>query len=236
MAEKRQCGSYKQRVANLLADTLRGMSLDLVRIIVGYIASYPTATAHTPVALALVLGEKGEFGDSLWGIACGPDNCIWVSDGPNVLAFSAEGKFLRLISVSLPAYPQRDPVGVALGPDGELYIAPFWGGCIRICLPGSSLASRLGQVQFRGPKFLAVDHKHGLLYVTELHGARVQVLKLDGSFVRTIGGPGKANGQFTSPEGLAVNRSGELGVLDIAGRLQVASAVCFTCVSIPASL
>ena len=48
-------------------------------------------------------------------------------------------------------------------------------------------------------------------FATYYSFAFIQVLMPDGSFVRTIGGPGDESGQFEDPRGLCVTQSGMVG-------------------------
>ena len=68
--------------------------------------------------------------------------------------------------------------------------------------------------QFRNPRGVAVDAE-GNLVVADSSNRRVQVLRPDGSHVRTIGGSqGSGPGQFNIPCGVAVDAAGNLVVAD----------------------
>ena len=63
------------------------------------------------------------------------------------------------------------------------------------------------------PYAIASDPSTGNLYVTEL-GNRVQEFSPEGSFLSTFGSVGSGNGQFSFPEGVAVDSSGVIYVAD----------------------
>lgn len=76
-----------------LADALLVFSLDLVKIVFGYLVCGP-ATADAKPKLLLTIESKGDaeklFKGYCYGVACSPDNKIWVSSMDKVSVFSDE--------------------------------------------------------------------------------------------------------------------------------------------------
>lgn len=205
--------SYKALVAELLAETLHKMSMDIVKIIHGY-TTYPIVRLGAAARPLLVIQTNKEPGYSCWDVACDADNRIWVSNRYEVLVYNPEGTFLYGACSSWASW--QNSSGIAFGPNGEAYVTDYEAHCIQVCRPDGSFVRRFGSKgtgpgQMIDPGFVAVDSKRGIVFVSEMHhGQRVQVLKLDGSFVRFLGDD---QTRFGNPYGVAVNAAGEVGVV-----------------------
>jgi DNA-binding beta-propeller fold protein YncE len=165
---------------------------------------------------------EGEFGpNSPAALAVSPDGEVFVLD-PNedasgqpvtrMLVFSATGDFLR----SFPAEPGPDAVGMAVGPDGTLFIVNRQGYVAEVEPEAGRLIARLGEKALAGtwPQMIAVDDG-GNLYVTTQIPTSVAVLNgQDHSLVERIGEEGVRTddgwpeGEFLSPFGIAVTGDG----------------------------
>ncbi|MBI4693905.1 MAG: 6-bladed beta-propeller [Gammaproteobacteria bacterium] len=78
-----------------------------------------------------------------------------------------------------------------------------------------------GPGRFNLPKDIKVG-RDGLIYVVDSANFRIEVLKQDGTFVRTFGSLGRQYGQFARPKGVAVDGTGNVYVSDAAhGNFQV---------------
>ena len=128
------------------------------------------------------------------------------------------------------------PVDVAVGPDGELYIADFNGDVVRVVLPGGTIRTAAGtgvggfsgdggpapSAQLDHPSAVAVDD-NGNLFVADSGNGRVRRVALDGT-ITTVAGPGVA---VFAPGalpptlgrlgGLAVDDRGDLLLADAGG-------------------
>jgi DNA-binding beta-propeller fold protein YncE len=129
-----------------------------------------------------------------------------------MLVFSATGDFLR----SFPAEPGPDAVGMAVGPDGTLFIVNRQGYVAEVEPEAGRLIARLGEKALAGtwPQMIAVDDG-GNLYVTTQIPTSVAVLNgQDHSLVERIGEEGVRTddgwpeGEFLSPFGIAVTGDG----------------------------
>ena len=166
-------------------------------------------------------GEE-EFGpNSPAALAVSPDGEVFVLD-PNVdasgqpvmrvLVFSAAGDFLR----SFPAEPGPDAVGMAVGPDGTLFIVNRQGYVAEVEPEAGRLIQRLGEgvLADAWPQMIAVDDA-GNLYVTTQIPTVVMVLSAQGhGLIERIGEEGVRTdegwpeGEFLSPFGIAVTGDG----------------------------
>jgi DNA-binding beta-propeller fold protein YncE len=110
------------------------------------------------------------------------------------------------------------PRALALGPDGNLYVADACNHRIQVftrngdsirCFgtPGS------GAGELRYPYDLSFA-KSGILYVVERFNGRVQKFTKEGKSLGTWGSPGRQPGQFNEPWALAVDRHGKVHVVD----------------------
>ena len=161
---------------------------------------------------------EGEFGsNSPTALAVSPAGEVFVLD-PNVdangqpvtrvLVFSAAGDFLR----SIPAEPGPDAVGMAVGPDGTLFIVNRQGYVAEVAPEAGRLIQRLGEDPLADawPQMIAVDDA-GNLYVTTQIPTVVMVLSAQGhDLIERIGEEGVRTderwpeGEFLSPFGIAV--------------------------------
>ena len=119
---------------------------------------------------------EGEFEpNSPAALAVSPDREVFVLD-PNedangqpvmrVLVFSATGDFLR----SFPAEPGPDAVGMAVGPDGTLFIVNRQGYVAEVEPEAGRLIQRLGEdvLADAWPQMIAVDDAANLYVTTQI--------------------------------------------------------------------
>jgi DNA-binding beta-propeller fold protein YncE len=107
---------------------------------------------------------------------------------------------------------------LALGPDGNLYVADACNHRIQVFTRAGQLVRHWGQSgpepgQLSYPYDLAFN-KDGVLYVVEYGNNRVQKFTATGESLRCWGGPGRAPGQLHCPWALAVDSKGRIHVLD----------------------
>lgn len=201
MARWTSPSEYRALVAKLLAETLRQMSLDVVKIIHGYVRGYPTATVGAFAERLLTVGLRRELRNSnCYAVACDLNDRIWIANSTTVKVFCSEGKFLHNIAFSGLAS------GIAFGPAGDAYVSDYHRHCIRVHRSDGNLVREFGYGgskpgQLFQPSFLALDSQEGLLFVTDNRNDRVQMFTLDGTFVRILA----ESPIVKSPEGVAVH-------------------------------
>ncbi len=167
-----------------------------------------------------------------------PDGVLYVADSLNhrIQAFDLEGNYLfGWGSATLPdggaASPGtfNQPWGVAVGPNGDVYVADTWNHRIQVFTAQGEFIREWGQLgqleaavgpyDFWGPRDVAVDSE-GWVYVADTGNKRIRVYTSDGEFIRDIGssGGGVGAGQLNEPVGLALHSDGRLFVADTWNR------------------
>ncbi|MHB1415618.1 MAG: peptidyl-alpha-hydroxyglycine alpha-amidating lyase family protein [Chloroflexota bacterium] len=141
------------------------------------------------------------------GMCVGPDDSIYLADDGDhtVRKFSPEGKLLTtlgnpgqpsdtgyvkgdLFSVKRPGVPFNAPAGVALSPEGDIYVADGYGNCrVHRFSPDGRLLLSWGEPgngpgQFRNPHGIYVDQA-GTVYIGDRMNCRVQVFSPQGEFL-----------------------------------------------------
>ena len=164
-------------------------------------------------------------------VAVNEANEIFVSEyGPvdRVQRFGPDGK--KVICVfghhgSAPDEMNR-PEGLAIGPDGLLYVADSCNHRIQVWTQDGRLVrvfgrpgNGLGELSY--PYDVAVDAE-GNVFVCEFGNSRIQVFRSDGTPLEILGRPGSRVGQFSNPWSLALDRWGNVYVADAMNhRVQV---------------
>jgi uncharacterized protein (TIGR03663 family) len=153
---------------------------------------------NRPLAL-----DDGEFCEP-WGVAVGPEGRVYVADTWNhrVQVFDAEGRFLGKVGVfgqagaSVSSAPDvfYGPRDVVVDGEGRVYVSDTGNKRIQVFAPYEDLDPDLNYLTSLGgpgiiegrldePVGLAIG-ADGLLYVADTWNRRVQVLTLEGTFVR----------------------------------------------------
>ena len=113
----------------------------------------------------------------------------------------------------------RDPAGIALDKDGNLYVADKSNNRIQKLGPdGKPLAQWGGSGQLQSPIAVALDPQ-GNVYVADDDNNRVQKLSPTGQLLAQSGTRGVSAGQFQGPVGVAVDAKGNVYVAEIWNHL-----------------
>lgn len=162
-------------------------------------------------------------------MAIAPDGSIYVADSGNnrIEHFAANGTYLGMWGVSgdidsgnAPGGSFKEPWGIAVGPDGSVYVADTWNFRIQKFSADGRFITMwgiAGQAEtpdsFWGPRGIAVD-KMGHVYVTDTGNKRVVVFDQDGNYITQFGSAGVGDGQLDEPVGIAVDSDGSVYVAD----------------------
>ncbi len=140
-------------------------------------------------------------------------------ENDRISKFDPQGKFLRCWGSmgTEPGQFQRARA-LALGPDGNLYVADACNHRIQVFDLDGKLVRCWGTVgaepgQLSYPYDLAFN-RAGQLYVVEYGNHRVQKFTPDGVSLGCWGGPGREQGRFHCPWGLAIDSQGAVHVVD----------------------
>jgi sugar lactone lactonase YvrE len=167
------------------------------------------------------------------GVAVAPDGSVYVADTNNhrIQHFDSSGNLLHSWGTfsgsdagQAPVGTFNEPWGVAVGPDGSVYVADTWNFRIQkfsadgtfLAAWGSFTDSGSGY-QLYGPRAVAVD-ANGRVFVADTGNKRITYYDSDGQYLGEIGGPGFDYGQFDEPVGLAFGLDGRLYVADTWNR------------------
>jgi len=163
--------------------------------------------------------DAGQF-DQPMGIAFAQEGWFVVSDAGNARAqqFHPDGQPWRQWSVSGDGQSElRKPVGVAVGPDGDIWVTDYEADTIHHYGSAGEPRGVFGRSgndegEFDAPPGVAVT-ADGLLAVADFYNHRVQLVKPDGEFVRSLGGQGYSNG-LNYPTRVTAAPDGRLWVAD----------------------
>jgi len=155
------------------------------------------------------------------------DGSVYVLDSNNfrVQHFGASGNFLQAWGSrgsgdgQLGPGPYGEgPRGLAVAPDGTVYVADTWNNRIqRFSAAGGFQAkwgsNGSGDLQLSEPSDVGVA-ADGTVFVADSGNHRVQHFSATGTYLNTIGRPGSGDGQLNFPFGIAVAPDGTLYVVD----------------------
>ena len=162
-------------------------------------------------------------------IAYAPNGTFYIADSGNnrIQHVSATGLFLgawgtkgSVDAGNAPGGTFNEPWGIAVGPDGSVYVADTWNYRIQKFTSDGTFVTMWGTAgqadsptAFWGPRGLAVDKK-GNVYVTDTGNKRVVVFDSNGNFITQFGSYGMDDGQFDEPVGIALDQEGNVYVAD----------------------
>ncbi len=118
----------------------------------------------------------------------------------------------------------ESPVAVAIGREGNIYVADSYLRKLLIFEPDGNLTGSVESAYFQRPAGVAYDHVQDRLYVADSAAHRVWILSGQGKMQGSIGGHGSQEGEFNYPTHVALDRVGTLYVTDSLGfRIQTFS-------------
>lgn len=172
--------------------------------------------------------EPGQFNRPR-DLAVAPDGTLYVADTDNhrIQHLSRDGEVLHtwgsfadISKGPAPAGTFYEPWGIAVGPDGSVYVADTWNHRIQKFSPSGEFIKMwgyFGQAEapeaFWGPRDVIVDAS-GRLLVTDTGNKRIAIFDTNGNFLNQFGSEGFDPGQFYEPVGMALDDQGRLYVAD----------------------
>ena len=198
-----------------------------------------SAWAGTPPSFLLEWGShgvgQGQFESVGWVAVDAFGNVYTTDDGTivtshRVQVFTNTGDYLA----EWGSYGTGDgqfeyPEGVAVGPNGDVYVTDLSPRVQRFTTQGVFVqkwgTSGLGDGEFGQLQGIAIA-ADGSVYVADSGNHRIQEFTEDGTFVRKWGANGgdgslgSGPGEFYSPEGIAVDALGNVFVSDLYDRVQ----------------
>ncbi len=172
--------------------------------------------------------QPGQF-SAPRGLAVSPDGTLYVADSRNhrIQRFSAGGDFMQAwggfgdqTQGSVPGGLFNEPWGVAVGPDGSVFVTDTWNHRIQKFNANGEFISMWGYFgqgenlnALWGPRGIAVDSK-GNVFVADTGNKRIVVYASDGTPITSFGEYGLGPGQFDEPVGVAIDQNGYIYVTD----------------------
>jgi predicted membrane-bound mannosyltransferase len=167
-------------------------------------------------------------------IAAGLNEDVYVADSRNhrILHIAADGALLHewgtfadAASGNAPTGTFNEPWGVAVGPDGSVYVSDTWNHRVQKFTEEGEPVTTWGQYgqpfaedpttqgSFWGPRGIAVDLE-GRVFVADTGNKRIAVFDEDGNYLTEFGTAGLDPGQFDEPVSVAVASDGTVFVTD----------------------
>jgi tripartite motif-containing protein 71 len=199
----------------------------------------PVPERPIPATIALRLGKgQGSQGGQLnspRGIATDAAGKVYVADLENnrISVFKADGSAAFNFGKRGEDPPRSRPgefneaSGVAVAPDGTIYVADAWNGRIQAFDPQGKPKGEFGgaRYSFYSPRNVVCDGQ-GNVYVADTGNSMVKIYNPAGKELKILGGKGDHKGQFDEVFGIAINAKGEIFVADPGNqRIQKFSAL-----------
>jgi predicted membrane-bound mannosyltransferase/DNA-binding beta-propeller fold protein YncE len=172
--------------------------------------------------------EPGQF-NTPRGIAFAPDGSLFIADSRNhrIQHLSADGQVLNLwgsfadqSAGNAPIGTLNEPWGVAVGPDGSVYVTDTWNHRIQKFGPDGTPLKMWGVFgtsetpgALYGPRGISVDAE-GRVYVADTGNKRIMVFDSNGAILTQFGVEGFDAGQFSEPVDVKVDAQGRVYVTD----------------------
>jgi streptogramin lyase len=175
-------------------------------------------------------GEQGACPGQLSapsGLAVLPQGDVYVADLGNgrVSVFTDQGvyKFSFGVPGKTPGKGKpgefNEPSGVAIGPDGVVYVCDTWNARIQKFNSEGAFLGSIGRPgDLYSPRNVAVD-RAGMVYVADTGHSQVKVYDSAGVYKECFGGKGDQPGDLNEVFGLAVNSKGEIFLADPGNQL-----------------
>lgn len=152
-----------------------------------------------------------------------PNNRLLVTDTGNhrLQMFDRDGNFIQQLgSLGTLLGQMHEPVGLAEGPAGDIFLADTWNSRIQRFSPDLTPLAEWKVDAWSGESivnkpYLAVD-SNGRLYVTDPEGYRVLIFNTGGQYLGRFGAFGTDLSTFGLPQGIAIDSQNAVYVVDSA--------------------
>ena len=165
----------------------------------------------------------GEFNNPR-GITFHNNGNIFVTDCFNhrIQIFSGEGEFVGSFGGKGNVYSQLDiPPGLSVDSEGNIIVADAGNKLIKIFSPDGKFLMKIGERGSFTYPWHCIQYDRYLI-VSDYRDNCIKVFDRNGKFQYKFGRRGAGDGEFSSPECLSVNKSGQLMVCDSGNcRIQV---------------
>lgn len=172
--------------------------------------------------------ETGQF-QKPHGIAVAPDGSIYIADSNNhrIQHLDAQGNVLHVWGAfadaskgPAPGGTFYEPWGIAVAPDGSVYVADTWNHRVQKFTPEGEFITMWGYFgqgeapdALWGPRDVVVA-PDGRVFVSDTGNKRIVIYDANGNPITEFGEAGLQAGQFDEPVGLALSPDGLLFVAD----------------------
>ena len=178
--------------------------------------------------LAISIGGELPF-SSPRDIATAPDGSLFVADSRNhrIVHLDAQGLFLNawggygnVLDGEVPGGLFNEPWGLAVGPDGLVYVADTWNHRIQVFTQEGEFLRMWNSFEvvgtmdgFWGPRGITVD-KDNRVFVTDTGKQRVVIFDSMGNYLTQFGGLGLDAGKLDEPVGIDITFDGRVYIAD----------------------
>lgn len=183
----------------------------------------------------LVVGGPGTAAqfNSPRGLAFSPDGSFYVADSRNhrIQHFGADGNAINawgtfadssVDASKAPGGTLNEPWGVAVGPDGSVYVSDTWNHRVQKFDTNGKFIKMWGSFGqsdathpdvLYGPRGISVD-ANGHVYLADTGNKRIVVFDADGKYITQIGSEGFEVGKFSEPVDVKLDAKGNVYVTD----------------------
>ena len=172
--------------------------------------------------------EPGQF-SAPRGLAVAPSGDIYAADSRNhrVQQFSPDGELIRAwgtfsaleVSVAEPG-TFNEPWGLAVGPDGSVYVSDTWNHRIQKFTADGKFITAWGVFGLTdtpgglyGPRGVTVDSQ-GRVFVADTGNKRIVIYDADGNILGQFGSEGFGQGELYEPVDVKIDQNGYAYVTD----------------------